>query len=201
MRNVEPNPELGNFTSALLGNFQSALTPPRSRPNDGVFWQSPNPGFPDREPSPDHSDRGCRELEPDGPPRRSPARVRETDSPANRGARTAPAKNTESIARRGFPRRGTGPRTRSSARSDRAVYAVFRLSVLGSLSFEAPDRHGRLSRRGGCRARGGGARRRRAAHPELGEDTPDAVAHAGRVEGRCGARPGRRGFDRPGPAE
>ena len=33
MRNVEPNPELGNFTSALLGNFQSALTRERTAPS------------------------------------------------------------------------------------------------------------------------------------------------------------------------
>ena len=33
MRNVEPNPELGNFTSALLGNFQSALTDGTARIN------------------------------------------------------------------------------------------------------------------------------------------------------------------------
>ena len=35
MRDVEPTPELGNFTSALLGNFQSALTAGRAAPRAG----------------------------------------------------------------------------------------------------------------------------------------------------------------------
>ena len=75
MRNVEPNPELGNFTSALLGNFQSALT------HAGGQVPAPPAAAP---PAPAHGGRGDR-AEPFEPDELDGARHR----PARAGGRGA----------------------------------------------------------------------------------------------------------------